>query len=465
VHTAEPQPPTISMLPGPGEWLAALRSAPSDAAKRAFREQLGLSPDRAIIMSGHQAGVWHAGILAKWLVLRAAAARTGAQAAWLVVDTDTNDPSTVRFPVRDGSGALRVKTWASLPGLSVQGGRLTGHVVTGRVAGRAPAALPAEAADGATPGVVAGLDAIRDALAGHAGARSVAEQTALACRDLVARCFGDDGGVAIVHASALSRTSAFRGVLEKFAVNPARAVRTYLDAVGGSGVASASDESSPIWSLEGPARAPADPARIDPAHAEQYAPRALLLTGMMRWLGCEVFIHGTGGAGVDGRSGYDAVTAAWLGSWLSAAMAPVAMATATLRLNLPTSGPVPTPEAIGRAQWLAHAARHRPALLDDAGRQAQRDAALATLAGLRRKPGPDARRARLNAYRAMHQALRESRDAHRIRLDALDRQARDAALRRVEAEIVADRTWAFPLHGQARLNALGRQIDAEISAG
>ena len=46
---------------------SSLLSHNDSAEARAFREQLGLPTDRPIVMSGHQAQIWHPGILSKYL--------------------------------------------------------------------------------------------------------------------------------------------------------------------------------------------------------------------------------------------------------------------------------------------------------------------------------------------------------------------------------------------------------------
>ncbi|MEL7474492.1 MAG: hypothetical protein AAGK04_14340, partial [Planctomycetota bacterium] len=96
--------------PSPDAWSARLRSAPTHPLIRRFREQLGLPTDRPIVMTGHQAEIWHAGILARFAAAHAAAQHTGAHLAFLAVDQDSNDPLPMRFPVRERD-ALRVATW------------------------------------------------------------------------------------------------------------------------------------------------------------------------------------------------------------------------------------------------------------------------------------------------------------------------------------------------------------------
>ena len=49
----------------------------------ASRVGLGLDADRPVIMTGHQAGFWHPGILVKYLGAEILSDRLSAQPAWL----------------------------------------------------------------------------------------------------------------------------------------------------------------------------------------------------------------------------------------------------------------------------------------------------------------------------------------------------------------------------------------------
>ncbi|MGA1222965.1 MAG: hypothetical protein ACO31E_00190, partial [Phycisphaerales bacterium] len=68
------------------------------AWRRASRAALGLPVDRPVVMTGHQAGIWHAGIAEKFLVGAALAAECGGVLAHVVVDHDLNDASLVAYP-------------------------------------------------------------------------------------------------------------------------------------------------------------------------------------------------------------------------------------------------------------------------------------------------------------------------------------------------------------------------------
>jgi hypothetical protein len=61
---------------------------------------------------------------------------------------------------------------------------------------------------------------------------------------------------------------------------------------------------------------------------DSYSPRALLLTLLARLVGCDLFIHGTGGMKYDRAMEY------WCNRWLGVSPCGATMATATLRLPL-----------------------------------------------------------------------------------------------------------------------------------
>jgi hypothetical protein len=76
------------------------RAVLAPLAKRS-REQLGLATDRPIIMSGHQAELWHPGIAAKAFAMSHAAIINAGQPVWLNVDQDANEPTQIAYPTQD----------------------------------------------------------------------------------------------------------------------------------------------------------------------------------------------------------------------------------------------------------------------------------------------------------------------------------------------------------------------------
>jgi hypothetical protein len=194
---------------------------------------------------------------------------------------------------------------------------------------------------------------------------------------------------------------------------------------------------------------------------DQLAPKALLMTGVLRLAGCDLFIHGTGGGGTEesaGHEGYDRVTEDWLHAWLGtepSKLAPITVATATRLLPLPGGEP-PEPSAVARAVWLAHHARHSPDVLRDAY---YGDAKARLVHAVRAAPAPD--RARL--FRQLQALLAEYRRLHEPDLQAMQRQAALASGRLLNAAVAFDRTWAFPLYPDSQLESLQAEIIAAFS--
>lgn len=481
-----PEPPDAPrIVPEPRTWGERLRArgTPLDDRARRFRRQLGLPQDRPVILSGHQAAFWHPGILAKYLAMSAASRALDAAPAWITVDQDDNDPLTIRYPAVDPDAALvpdpsrtiarpRVGVWRA----GDAGGR--GVPTASRPASPvvAPAFTDARPADDA---VARGLERIAEALRRHSHEPTLARQVARALDDLLAPLVPP---AQTLFASALAATDAFAEILDAIRRDPRACTLAYNHAVAmhpGAGVRPLIIEPPggrcelPLWALE--AARPRRPvfAHDLPALApDRLAPRALLLTGLLRSGACDLFIHGTGGGGPGDDAplpphahanaappspapGYDRVTRDWFARWLgpSAALCPLAVVTATLRLPMPGHDPT-TPEHAARAAWTAHRARHDPAILGDAPRAAE---AAAIVEAIRRARGDRARRAAL--YASLHRLLADSIAAHADEIARLDRLAADARADLAASRVRSDRTWPFPVYPPSMLAALRDSIE------
>lgn len=487
--------PQVHLHPGAASWaaLVAARFSQLDDRGRMFRAELGLDPARPVVMSGHQPQFWHPGILAKLMALQSVVRRSrgehrgGAQAVWLVVDHDETTTG-VRYPVIDRSGSLAART------LAMDGG--SGEASTSSAASRdetfshvplarRPATpslnMPALASGErfGAPGVEPGLERIVEAMRRHAGEPNIARQIAKASLD----CVCDDPAEmpTIVFATDIARTTLMRDILASMASEPERCVLAYNAAAAAhpsarvASLALGDDPELPIWRIAqamGSTRRPARAAMLagdrgaTAIAAGEFVPRALLLTGMMRLAGCDLFIHGLGGGGSGGgagavdEGGYDAITTRWLRDWLNVQIGPLSVATATLRLRMTTDRPVITPFQVAHAQWLAHAAEHRPELLNDHDGAQQRASAVATLTQLRHRRDPTSRATKAAAYRDLHRTLEATRSRHSSELAAMRSAAEAAASRRSEAELLADRTWASPLYERAQIAELRSTIES-----
>lgn len=453
--SAGPSPasePAITLSPAPALWARSLQSPPTlSPEQHTFRTQLGLPVDRPIVMSGHQAQFWHPGILAKLLALDVAARAVNAATAWLVPDQDTIDPELARFPARNAAGELFAARWPH--GLSPQ-----------TVAAAAPTVLPPTPRETpATPSVAAGLTAMRESLSASAREPGYARQLTLAALRLACAAGPLAQEPTLVFASRFAHTDLFRAIVDHLRTNPARAARTYNRGIAAAPKAdlrplvesSPAGPELPLWRLEpGRPRAAVYQSQLSTIPPEQLAPRALLLTGLMRLAGCEIFIHGTGGAE------YDLASETWLREWLNQSpwaqltgrLALSAVATATLLLPLGVD-PI-EPETIARSRWTLHHARHNPAALGDSTAQ---NAKLAHVAMIRDLPVRS--HARAEAFRVLHASLDSSRRAHHARLQQLGHDAAELSARARAGMLAADRTWPFPLHAPEALRALRARIE------
>lgn len=446
----------LTVEPGADLWRGLLRPFPAlSTEQRRFREQLGLATDRPVIMSGHQAQVWHPGILAKYFAADAAARALGAHAAWLVVDQDDNDCGLIRFPVRRADGHLRARVWNAAPPAPGTATALRPGF------NPAPVAEPAAGEAFAAEPVGAGLERIYRALASHAGQSTAARQLTAALNDLMGPLVAP---APAIFATALSGTEFFRALVTKMAHDPGSCAGAYNKAAAGRpaaairtlGADGARGVELPLWDLQALGRRPVwsrDLADIPPA---RLAPRALLMTGLLRSGACDLFIHGTGGGGPE--AGYEAVTDAWFTGWLGAPPpAPVTVVTATRRLPIAVAVHPGSPAQVAGALALAHRARHSPALIGDPNAGAKKREMVAEIEAAR-KSGADP----LPLYRRMHAMLGTVRAAHAPELARLESLAAGAAARLADARILADRTWPFPLYPDAMLGGLKARIDAEF---
>ncbi|MBL8763331.1 MAG: hypothetical protein JNM07_03580 [Phycisphaerae bacterium] len=431
-----------------------------------FRSELGLPPDRPIIMSGHQAGLWHAGIAAKWFAVGAAAAARGASAAWVVVDQDTNDLFRLPVPVRDmATGQAARATWNLVPGPFV-----AAHdgAPTGLIPACSPGPFVPPPGRAPEPGVDDSCARIIAGLAAHAGATSAAEQFARAASDLLAPLAP---APFLFFASAISRTGLFAEIVERMTRDP-RACRDAYNAaltefpdptIPPLSESAATGSELPLWALGRGAvksRSRVTSSQVASVERASLAPRALLMTGLLRWAGCELFIHGLGG-GESGASGYDRITESWFRRWLGVELAPAAVVTASIS-RWPSSRPLPSPEAVHRAMWEAHHARHNPRYLGDIAADNLKHELLSAIRDSRLSG-----RSAAPAFKELHQLLERVRTSRSAQIDTLDTRARIAGDESRSATVRSDRTWPFPFLDPAELERLADRVRAQFrtSAG
>lgn len=398
------------------------------------RRALGLDDARPIVMTGHQAGIWHAGILAKWIEADLLRARCGAEVAAIVVDQDVNDAASVEYPALvDGTLQRARLPLSARPDAGPTGLRRSVRL-------DAPSLPPA-------PEIAEALEAIRVAVNAEAGAQSLAMQMSRANAALLGPLVGR---FATVTATSLLGTPLGQRMVEAMREDPDTCRISYNDAVArdphvarplGPG-------ELPLWILEPGRRTPLGVGQLDQAIGEQperIAPRAFLMTAIARLGLCDLFIHGTGG------ERYERVTEAWIAAWLGTTLAPMAIATATLRLPLDRHLP---------SQPLTTQSEFRRFAFDPEGQPGElsprkRDLLAAIGAAPRRSIE------RRTHYRALMHYLAEARAAEG---DALERRRAEAMSEKdaaTAAEIARSRTWPWPLHAAPALTSLRTVMASE----
>lgn len=384
------------------------------AWRREARAELGLPADRFIVMTGHQAGIWHAGIAEKFVVGARLAAERGGVLVHVVVDHDLNDAALIAYPALVGGALSRLALERSPRSSGPNALRKPVRTMRPERTHEVPAEIEAP------------LAAIERAVAAERGRENLAMQMAHAANALLAPMARVDHTIA---ATALARTGLGQAMRDGFA--PLRTA--YNAAIAGERIAPLAATELPFWALD---RATGTRGPLLAGETrELVAPRALTLTAIARLAVCDVFIHGTGGAH------YDLAMERWIGAAFGetarAALAPMAVATATRHAPLarfvPAFDAAATPEALraleqdpfGDAEGTAGAVG------------ATKRALLAAIRGEHTE-----RRA---AYVAMRRRIVEARAARAAELAALRaRIAANAEARRIHA-LATDRTWPFPL--------------------
>lgn len=356
-----------------------------------LREDLGL--DAPVIVTGHQAEFFHAGVFAKSIAAQILAEHHGGQAVFLTVDSDLPKTAHLTWPQQTAAGLRRVE--AAIPAChpqlpyEFQPRAPRAHWlqffarVSAMYAGYDQALLPTFARAWIETG-----GPTLDYCEAMVGARTATE-AALGLHD-----------VRDVRLSRLCQTAAFRAFAAHLLLDARRAAAAYNAAqaayrqrhhvrAAGRPVAPLliRDDAIevPFWvvradesrrrlyvtpkadSVElatdhrslgclsrtelerGAARGGPGPLALD---GWQLRPRALALSAFARLFVGDLFVHGIGGAL------YDEMMEDFVADWLGALPGPACCASATLRLPLPCGGV--RPSDIGAARHQSHDLRHNP---------------------------------------------------------------------------------------------------------
>ncbi len=440
----ETSPILTELDPGPTSWASSVSHNTTERARR-FREQLGLPTDKPIIMTGHQAQLWHPGILAKLFAAESLAKRVGGVVVWLIVDMDTNEALSLRVPVRHADGPMTDELFDFTP---------TDQRTVRRATGATPAVEPALIGFGpeiqpASPEIAGRLERLHRAIAAHADASSIAMQATLALFDVLAPV---SDRPTIIAPTKFAETDLYKEVLAIAADDPGHFAGTFneaVESVPNSGVSPVSlgNEELPMWRLSEPGRR--ERARAsDAKRGEPLLPGGLLMTGLMRLAGCDLFIHGTGG-----RS-YEPVNDRWLPHLIESPLAPFTSATATLTLDFDDHQPA-TQQDAAHAAWLAHHARHDPSLVGEDEDERRKRELAAQIESL-----PRHSRERRALYEEILAILERTRTEHASEISAFQRQAERTKMLAMEHRLRTDRTWSVALHNTEKLVKLHKTIDA-----
>lgn len=455
-HTtaAQDERPAIQLDPPANQWqrIIGTQSTPFSPTElqRTARIELGLPTDTPIVLSGHQAELWHAGILAKHFAGHALAKRTGAQLAWLAVDQDAPQALPIRYPALR-EGVLTEAHW---------GPTLPSEVPTGML--DPIATWPAVPSDAATADIAASLTTLRDALSKHADAASLAEQIEGA-RDTV---LGLDA--ITVLATAFSRTTLFARVLDAMRADPAACVSAYNAAVRAHPEAKLREldatpgrEELPLWHVaHGTPRVGVHADQLGTIDRGELAPKALLMTGIARLALCDVFIHGLGGRD------YDPAMQMWFADWLvptlldgsaDDAVAPAVIATATARVPMDLPEP-PTAGEVKAATALARRAKDDPAAVGDEGRASEKQRLVDAMRDAKQRKD---KAASGEVFKAMKALAAEHQSANADAIQRLAEEAERLERARAARELAHDRTWPAIFLGD---EALGELRDAVAGA-
>lgn len=402
------------------------------------RRELGLSTQKPIVATGHQTLLWHPGILVKYLLVQAWSQVADVAMANLVVDQHTGDFGDLDVPLRRRDGSLAVRTLHLT--------RTRPDVPMALHEAFVPPPVPAGLLP-AVPSVQQGLEQIYHAVGAHADAANAALQMAAALTDLMAPWVSP---MTHVTASELIEGSLARALISHMADDPRRCAEAYNAAVArtvsteGRGVGLrpllVRDDyvELPMWRIRDDGRRMrAYDSDID----QRLMPRALFLTALVRLGMCDCFVHGTGGAR------YDRAMEDWIQRWLGLEVAPAAVATATVRLDLQPKAMIDVDEARRQARrWWHDPGSEKQPLLDAIN------------------AAPRGSQARQSAFLNMHRQLEQLRRKHQEAVDASQRRAALAVRQTAEVPLLDRRTWAFPLYPSREIDQLVEMVQARVVA-
>ncbi len=404
-----------------------------------------------LIATGHQAQLWHPGILAKDIAMDLAAGQLGAAKLHVIVDQDTHDVWRLDVPTIQGD-QLQVNT------LSLAPHRL--DVPTGYQ----PPVDVRMLVDQLTKLHDESLEPLRSALEDMPDCASLAEQVAVVLTRLKRPYAGD---VPIMLVSDLAGLPAYESIVTRMLHDAHACAAAYNQAVAqhpqaGMSLLVMTREfvELPIWAVrvgQPRRRVLVDLADHEPMFVfddgepidrsvDTLLPRALLFTAVMRSSLCDLFIHGTGGLV------YDRITEQWWQQWAGEALAPMAGVTADVYLDFDV--PVSDSAARQRAVWKRH---HLPHNLDrvlglDDELTKQKQTLLAHMHDDRD------RSRRRKAFKQIHQINEELAHSHPEAIEAATAELKRTEIGLANARVARRRDWCFALYPPEKLHELRARL-------
>jgi hypothetical protein len=420
--------------------------------------ELGLPQAEVTVATGHQAELWHPGILSKFVWAQEQSLRAGAAFVHLLVDTDTRDPLAFRAPLAE-PGALTM--------LHVGAHSFAKAHAADIAACAYPAGSPVpfephiggRLAQFALPCVQEGIANTVAALQRWSTETDGATQAWHALSALCAQGLQDaPGGGAWISAAPWARTRQLlhttlgAELMARALQNPQacadafnRGARTVPRAARPLVGMDTGGVELPLWHVDHAGMRRRVGSHMLPELQRMGAtlvPRAFLTSAIARAALCDRFVHGTGGAL------YERATETFVGEWLGAELPAFDMATATVQLPFQADldTPVVTP-AHRRHVWFDP--EREPGGVISARKRHLLDAVNAA---------PRRSIARRQAWKHMHHELGLARSMRSADMDELlHREAQDR-LRSRATLIRVDRTWPVPLHPRWSLTQLAELI-------
>ena len=417
----------------------------------------------SLIATGHQAALWHPGILAKDLAVAVAARRFGTGMCHVVVDQDVHETMRLDLPI-NSDGRLSVE--------SIELAAVNGSVPTGSqppVDVQGPLDILDQVRKRHGSALAADVQVIADALRDLPDCRTLAEQVAALTERLMRPYVGS---MPLVFASDLLSLPAAAELVEQMLADLPRCARCYNEAAAhypDAGVGPLAVEPDrielPLWLLRfnrprlrvygrlansGSVLVDQFDTPIEPE--ARLAPRAIMLTALMRSFFCDLFVHGRGGWI------YDRVTERWMDNWLERTLAPMAMVTADVHLDF--DAPRCSRAELEKALWWASHLPHNVdrSIADTSMTDDQRQFVCRKRSILAHMDDDRDRRRRARAFAELLQINSELVRRHQNLIGEAERRADEARQGAANAAVAARRDWCFGVYPGAKIRELADQL-------